>query len=293
MRTRSRTRLRHYRRRYHLFLTLFTIGAILLIAPLVYSQSVQHRELTLARQYARAPHASAAIKAARRYNADIFAHQRHQALPYHQQMTQVQRQLSKPIGFVRVPAINLASTPIYYGDSDQVLAKGTGTMTGTSLPIGGKNSLAVVSGHTGLANRVIFDNIRYLKQGDVFYFTTLGQAEIAYRVYKTIVVDPAKPHATAVVNVQPGKDRAVLLTCTPIFINSHRLLVFGKRVPIKAAKLTPTRPRATFSPLNLWLYAVSALMLVFLIWFAITEWRYRHPKGVKRYDPREEEDLSR
>ncbi|MFD1441742.1 class C sortase [Lacticaseibacillus hegangensis] len=274
--TYSRLQRRRTRRRYHLFFTLFIIGALLLIVPLAYSKAVQHHELTLANQYQHAQVKSGALKAARRYNADIYARQQGQPVKYHQSIKHVQKNLKRPLGFVRIPAIHLISTPIYFGDSDRVLAKGTGIMGGTSLPVGGTNTLSVVSGHSGLANRVIFDNIRYLKRGDVFYFSALGGPEIAYRVYKRLIVDPTKPHATDVVKVQPGKDRAVLLTCTPIFVNSHRLLIYGKRVPIAAAKSTATHARDAFTPLNIWLYAISLLMILFIIWFMVTELRDRH-----------------
>lgn len=271
----TRTQRRRMRRRYHMFFTLFIIGALLLIVPLVYSKAVEHHELTLAREYHHHDEPNASLRAGRRFNADLFNRQHNLPVKYHESITQVQKNLKRPLGFVRVPAIHLIATPIYYGDSDAVLAKGTGIMGGTSLPIGGKNTLSVVSGHSGLANRVIFDNIRYLKRGDIFYFTALGQPEIAYRVYKKIVVDPTSPHATDVVRTQAGKDRAVLLTCTPIFVNSHRLLVYGKRIPIAMAKATNTHARDAFTPLNIWFYSVSALMVLFILWFIITEWRYR------------------
>lgn len=269
----TRTQRYHGRRRYHLFLTLFIIGALLLIIPLAYSKAVAHHQLTLAKEYRHTMTTKSSWRAGRRYNEDLFALQQGKKPKYHISIKQVQKNLKKPLGFVRIPAIHVISTPIYFGDSDAVLAKGTGIMGGTSLPIGGKNTLSVIAGHTGLSNRVIFDNIRYLKRGDIFYFTALGKPEIAYRVYKKIIVDPNKPHATDVVKIRPGKDHAVLLTCTPIFINSHRLLIYGRRVPIREAKAAATHVRDAFSPLNIWLYSVSALMVLFILWFAITEWR--------------------
>lgn len=253
------------------FGALFVLGLILLFGPVLYNQQLQRQSDRMVVDYARqakqqAPSVATKVK---QFNANIFAHQQGKALPYPAitNFKQVQAKSDVPIGYVTIPSIKVQNTAIRYGDSDQVLSKGAGTMPGTSLPFGGKDTLSVVTGHSGLANRIVFDNIRYLKNGDVFYLTTFTGQTKAYQVYTKKVVDPNISSSVDAVRVQPGKDVAVLLTCTPLVLNTHRLLVYGKRIPYKQAQAKPVASRDTFSFYHLWLVIMSFLILLFVAWY--------------------------
>ena len=131
------------------------------------------------------------------------------------------------MGTITIPKIHV-NLPIYHGTSDEVLAEGVGHLEGTSLPIGGESTHAVLSGHTGLPSMKIFDNLDQLEVGDYFVITVLGE-DHAYRVTSTEVV---LPDQTDSLTIQPGKDLVTLVTCTPYGVNTHRLLVHAERCEV-------------------------------------------------------------
>ena len=127
---------------------------------------------------------------------------------------------------IEIPAIDI-KYPVYHGTSDEVLSKGIGHMSSTSLPIGGAGTHAVLTGHTGYSSSKLFTDIDKLEQGDKFYIYVLNQT-LAYEVDQIKVVIPSD---TSDLKVEPEGDYVTLVTCTPYGVNSHRLLVRGKRVP--------------------------------------------------------------
>ena len=127
---------------------------------------------------------------------------------------------------IEIPSIGI-KYPIYHGTSDSVLEKGIGHMRGTSLPIGGKSTHAVLSGHSGLSTSELFTNIDKLEKGDKFYISVLNET-LAYSVDSITVV---KPDDTSLLEIVPEEDHVTLVTCTPFGVNTHRLLVRGSRAP--------------------------------------------------------------
>ncbi|MCL2324163.1 MAG: class C sortase [Actinomycetia bacterium] len=125
-----------------------------------------------------------------------------------------------------IPGINV-DLPIYHGTSDAVLRRGVGHMEGTSFPIGGKRSHAVLTGHTGLSDARMFTDLISLKKGDTFFIHVLGKT-LAYKIDKIEVVLPSQTESLRLV---PDQDYVTLVTCTPYGINSHRLFVRGTRIP--------------------------------------------------------------
>lgn len=125
---------------------------------------------------------------------------------------------------LEVPAIGI-DIPVYHGTSDEVLEKGIGHLEGTSLPVGGKSSHAVLTGHTGINKAKMFTDLTELKKGDQFYIHVLGKI-LAYEVDEINVV---LPEDTKKLSIVEGKDYVTLVTCTPYGENTHRLLVRGKR----------------------------------------------------------------
>lgn len=125
--------------------------------------------------------------------------------------------------------------PIYHGTSDETLLKGVGHLEGTSLPVGGADSRAVLTAHRGLATATMFDNLDKAKVGDTFVVEVLGEV-LTYRVRDTKVIEPDQ---TEMLMFEPGQDLVTLVTCTPLGINTQRILVTGERVtPTPIADLT-------------------------------------------------------
>ena len=161
--------------------------------------------------------------------------------------------VSEVMGYLEIPKINVY-LPIYHGTSAEVLQKGIGHLQNTSLPIGGKSTHAVLSGHRGLPSATLLTNLDQMKKGDVFYIHILDEI-LAYQVEKIKVVNPDN---TADLAIQPGRDLVTLVTCTPYGINTQRLLVRGKRIEyIPGSRAQPKRPSAALAAA-----AVPAVLLV-------------------------------
>lgn len=129
------------------------------------------------------------------------------------------------MGYISIPKISL-QLPIYHGTDEAVLEKGCGHMEGSSLPIGGTSTHAVICAHTGLGTAELFTNLDQLEPGDQFGISIFG-LELTYEVDEIKVVLPDEMDELTIVR---DEDFVTLVTCTPYGINSHRLLVRGKRV---------------------------------------------------------------
>lgn len=128
------------------------------------------------------------------------------------------------MGYISIPAISV-QLPIYHGTNDNTLAKGVGHLKNSSLPVGGRGTHCVLTGHTGRAEAELFNNISKLKKGDKFYLTVAGHV-LAYEVDNIATVQPDDVELLEPVE---GKDYCTLVTCTPYGVNTHRLLVRGVR----------------------------------------------------------------
>ena len=150
--------------------------------------------------------------------------------------------LGETLGHITIPAID-GDFPIYAGTSDAVLQKGIGHMENTSFPIGGQSTHAVLTGHRGLPTSKLFTDLPDMELGNVFYLNVLGET-LAYEVTE---INTVLPYETERIAIQEGKDLVTLITCTPYMINTHRLLVMGKRIPYTPKE--PTATTATSEPL--------------------------------------------
>ena len=128
--------------------------------------------------------------------------------------------------YVDIPKINVY-LPVQHGTGADTLEKSVGHVVGTSLPVGGSSTHAVLSAHSGMASAKLFSDIDQLEKGDVFYIRVLGEV-LAYQVDSINIVLPTD---TSLLQIEEGKDLVTLVTCTPFGINTHRLLVRGHRVP--------------------------------------------------------------
>lgn len=172
-----------------------------------------------------------------------------------------------------IPSIKV-NLPVFHGTSDEVLTKGVGHLYGTSLPVGGTDTHAVLTGHTGLTKATLFDNLTEMKQGDAIYLAVFGE-KLKYEVYDTQVV---LPEDTKSLLNEPGQDLLTLVTCTPYGINTHRLLVHAKRVPMDP---DDSVFEDAGTPIQWWMWAILAvalLVVLLLIWW------------LRRQKKRQEED---
>ena len=131
------------------------------------------------------------------------------------------------MGSIVIPTISV-NLPIFHGSSDAVLARGIGHLYGTSLPVGGKSTHSVLTGHRGLVNALMFTRLDELKIGDYFYITIMGKT-LGYKIDRISVI---LPNDTSKLRVKKGEDRVTLMTCTPYGVNTHRLLVSAVRAAI-------------------------------------------------------------
>lgn len=130
------------------------------------------------------------------------------------------------MGYVEVPRIRI-NLPIYHGTDAETLERGVGHLLGSSLPVGGESTHAIITGHSGLATQKMFTDLQQLREGDVFYLHVLDEV-LAYQVFHTEAV---LPHDTSRLGITAGEDWCTLITCYPIGVNTHRLLVQGERIP--------------------------------------------------------------
>ncbi len=166
------------------------------------------------------------------------------------------------IGYVEIPSIN-CSLPIYHGTDQSVLQVAIGHLEWTSLPVGGKSTHCVISGHRGLPSAKLFTDINKLSEGDVFTLRVLDET-LTYEVDKILIIEP---HQTDDLKIVEGKDYCTLMTCTPYGVNTHRLLVRGHRVENTqdASNVFVTADAIQIKPLIVSIVVAIPLLILLLI----------------------------
>lgn len=185
------------------------------------------------------------------------------------------------MGYIEIPKINV-HLPIYHGTGDSSLSKGIGHLLGSSLPVGGESTHAILSGHSGMASQTMFTDLEQLDIGDVFYLYVLDEI-LAYQVTE---INTVLPSDTSLLGIWEGKDCCTLVTCTPYGVNTHRLLVTASRIPYQEAEQITEQTEAASSTGSHWMQyylrgleiglAVVAgfLLAAFLLYF-LWKWLYR------------------
>lgn len=187
------------------------------------------------------------------------------------------------MGSVEIPKINI-KIPIYHTTEEDVLNKGAGHLEGSSLPVGGANTHAVISAHRGLPSASLFTDLDQMKVGDHFLLHVLDET-LCYEVDKISVV---KPEDTSALAVEDGQDLVTLLTCTPYGVNTERLLVRGHIVPYVEEEVKEEKTVLSGSSLHtnylLWVFvglSVTALF-IFVLYLKETKLKRRANKGGKK-----------
>ena len=135
------------------------------------------------------------------------------------------------MAYVDIPKIGMY-LPVQHGTDAETLERAVGHVVGTSLPVGGSSTHAVLSAHSGMASAKLFSDIDQLATGDTFYIHVLGEV----LAYKVDAIHTVLPTDTSLLQIENGKDYVTLVTCTPFGVNTHRLLVRGHRVPYVPAR---------------------------------------------------------
>ena len=179
------------------------------------------------------------------------------------------------IGYVKIDKIGV-ELPVYHGTSEQVLNRGVGHLEGSSLPVGGESTHSVMSAHRGLPSAKLFTDLDRLEMGDTFQVIVLDQV-LTYQVDQINVITP---HEIDDLQIVEGKDYCTLFTCTPLGINTHRLLVRGIRIETITEKPVIYVANEAFriEPLLVTPAVAAPMMFVFLIHLMV---KYREPPKKK------------
>lgn len=164
------------------------------------------------------------------------------------------------MGYIEIPTIHI-SLPIYHGIEDSVLQIAVGHLEWSSLPVGGKSTHCVLSGHRGLPSAKLFTNLDQLVEGDTFVIRVLDEV-LTYEVDQILIVEPSDVSA---LTIEEGKDLCTLVTCTPYGINSHRLLVRGHRVANQTEGIRVTSDAIQIDPLLVAPVVALPMLLALLI----------------------------
>lgn len=143
----------------------------------------------------------------------------------------------EPLGWLSIGSADI-TMPIYHGTAASTLMRGAGHLFGSSLPVGGESTRAIITGHSGDPRAKLFTKLHDVKVGDTFAISALGE-DLYYRVRDVRIIEPEEVEG---LNIERGKDLVTLITCTPIGVNTHRLVVTGERIPHPAYQDTKEYP---------------------------------------------------
>ena len=231
------------------FIIVILLGAGAAAYPLIASINNEHTQSLVQTEYEEklqqldTSEIDAALAAAREYNKTISAVQienidkiKADLPPYEDLLNLANNGI---MGYIMIPAINI-DLPIYHGTTGAAMEKGAGHMEGTSLPVGGIGTHAVISAHSGMASAKLFTDLDKLELGDMFFITVCNQ-KLAYEVDNIAVLEPTD---IDLIRIDTQQDYVTLLTCTPYGVNTHRLLVRGHRVKMAEEDIAEVEEKA-------------------------------------------------
>lgn len=250
--------------------TMITAGFLVLLYPIVGNYLANRERSQAETAYDRTleemteTEKNTQYELAKKYNHYIFEKQQGKN-PEPAVYKSILKNRSGVMGTIDIPAIDIKEMPFYHGTSYKTLDKGLGHFEPTSIPIGGKNTRSVITGHSGVKNQVLFTDVRNLTEGDLFFINILGK-RLAYQIDS---FEEILPNEVEKVKITRGKDQVTLLTCTPPGINTYRLLVTGHRIPYKDAIAKKVIKRNLWSYQNIVLGTLGINIVLFLILIVI------------------------
>ena len=165
------------------------------------------------------------------------------------------------MAYLEIPKLGV-HMPVYHGVSEAVLQVGAGHVANTSFPVGGSDTHAVITGHRGLPSAKLFTELDKLVVGNIFYIKVVNEV-MAYQVDQILTVEP---HQTEDLKIVEGMDYVTLVTCTPYAVNTHRLLVRGKRIPYSEAVELEERVQDKVVLSTYTKAVIVGLFVLFFIW---------------------------
>ncbi len=219
------------------------------------------------------------LKAARKYNKSLLKKSDHWKLSKkdkkkYESLLDVSG--TGIMGYIEVPKID-CSLPIYHGTDEGALQIAIGHLEGSSLPVGGKSTHCVLSGHRGLPSARLFTDLDQMEEGDVFVLNVLGR-KLAYEVDQIKVVLPDEMSDLEIVQ---GKDLCTLVTCTPYGINTHRLLVRGHQTKYIEETVVRVQKEAEKKETGIWLLAGGGAVFLIIIIIVVVK-RRRKRRNLQR-----------
>jgi sortase A len=171
------------------------------------------------------------------------------------------------MAYIEIPRINVV-LPVYHGTNEDVLQTAVGHLEGTSLPVGGAGTHCVLSGHRGLPSARLFTDLDKLTSGDTFVLNVLDEV-LTYEVDQIRIVLPSDLSELV---IEDGKDYCTLVTCTPYGINTHRLLVRGKRIESRSTLNVRVTADAMLVDrvIVAIAFGVPMLLIIILVWLVVT-----------------------
>lgn len=231
------------------FILVILLGAGAAAYPLIASINNEHTQSLVQTEYEEklqqldTSEIDEALKKAHEYNKTISTVQIEdidkikESLPPYEDLLNLAN--NGIMGYIEIPAIDI-DLPIYHGTTGAAMEKGAGHMEGTSLPVGGIGTHAVISAHSGMSSAKLFTDLDKLELGDVFFITVCNE-KLAYEVDNIAVVEPTD---IDLIRIDTQQDYVTLLTCTPYGVNTHRLLVRGHRVEMAEEAIAEVEEKA-------------------------------------------------
>ncbi len=279
-----------------LFILMIILGIGVILYPLIsnqlskinYQEVIDNYDFTVTKQ--ENSYNEQLINEAREYNrsltslniADVFQNPNRESSSEYLSILNVDNK--GMMGYISIPKIDVR-IPIYHGTSSDILQKGVGHLEGSSIPVGGASTHAILSAHRGLPSSRLFTDLNQLKVGDTFYIYILDQV-LAYQVNQVLVIEPSDTDPLQIVQ---GEDYVTLVTCTPYAINTHRLLVRGERIEYSVQEEEGITVDKKLSTADIVLYACLLFAILLIIVAIISMIRYKKKKG-NRQNSKNKED---
>lgn len=164
------------------------------------------------------------------------------------------------MGYVSIPKFHIRA-PIYHGTDETILQIAIGHIENSSLPVGGKGTHTMISGHRGLPSARLFTDIDKMKEGDTWTITVLNET----MTYECDQIRIVLPEDLSDLTIEEDKDLCTLITCTPYGVNTHRLLVRGHRVPNANGSADVTADAIQIEPIYIAPFLAGPMLLILLI----------------------------
>lgn len=166
---------------------------------------------------------------------------------------------NKVIGVIYIPKINII-LPVYNNSGEYAISNGAGIMKTYGHPNGELGTHAVITSHAGQKNGLFTDLYR-LEIGDSFFIKDENGQMSKYNIVEENVV---LPEDFSKLGPEENKCYVTLLTCTPLGINTHRLLQKGEKGKFDMDEFLNMRNPFYISKYEAYQLGISIVLLIIL-----------------------------